>query len=146
MRLTMKTSLAMRVLMACTKQTGKLLRKREIAKSCHASEAHLALVIHQLGQEGFIETHRGRGGGFRLARDPATLTVGEVYRTMEPDHGVTDCLDRNHQNCVLADSCSLTRLLNDALAAFYDVLDEVTLKDLVNDNTGLRTRLDLAGE
>lgn len=143
MRLTMKTNLAMRVLMACAAQPDKLVRKHEIATSCGASEAHLALVIHQLGQTGFLTTHRGRGGGIELAHDPLKLTVGEVYRALEPDHSVTECLTRDHENCPRAKDCSLTKLMCEALDAFYQVLDKVTVQDLVTGNPALRAAFDL---
>lgn len=135
MRLTMKTNLAMRVLMACAANPGQLVRKHEIAKHCGASEAHLALVIHQLGQTGFLHTHRGRGGGIELAKDPETLTVGDVYRALEPDHSVTECLKLDHKNCPRADDCSLTRLMCEALDSFYKVLDKVTVAQLVENGT-----------
>ena len=146
MRLTMKTNLALRVLMACAAQPGRLLRKHDIATACGASEAHLALVIHQLGQTGFLTTHRGRGGGIELARAPGEIVVGEVFRAIEPDHSVTECRDRTHELCPRSDACSLTRVMNRALAAFYAVLDRVTLDQLTCGNQALADAFGLPAE
>ncbi len=80
MRLTIRTNLAMRVLMACAVNEGHMIRRAGIAKAANASENHLAQVVHLLAAGGYIETTRGRAGaragsfwrarrtGFRWAR------------------------------------------------------------------------------
>jgi Rrf2 family transcriptional repressor of oqxAB len=42
-------------------------------------------VLRQLAAAGLIEAREGRGGGYRLARPPAAITLAEVYRVMEPE-------------------------------------------------------------
>ena len=53
MRITKRTNLAIRVLMFCGVNQGRLVTKAEIAERCNTSENHLAQVINQLGQMGF---------------------------------------------------------------------------------------------
>jgi Rrf2 family nitric oxide-sensitive transcriptional repressor len=144
MRLTTRTNLAMRTLMFCAVNTGRTVRKHEVAEACNASENHLAQVIHALAQAGFLHTVRGRSGGLQLARDAATIRVGEVIRTFEASVPFTECMDGGEGNCPLVACCRLKCVIVDALEAFYATLDKVTLEDLVAGNTGLDALLRVA--
>ena len=92
MRLTMRTNLAMRTLMFCAVNEGRIVRKVEVAAACDASENHLAQVIHKLAQAGFIRTLRGRTGGLQLRQTAATIRVGDVVRAFEAGLPFTQCL------------------------------------------------------
>jgi Rrf2 family nitric oxide-sensitive transcriptional repressor len=143
MRLTMRTNLAMRVLMYCAVNEGRTVRKQDIAAACNASENHLAQVIHRLGLRGYLHTLRGRGGGLRLARPPGAITVGAVFREFEATVPVTECFD-GRNTCPLIGACRLRCLLGEATEAFYAALDSVTLERLVADNEALDTILKVA--
>ena len=73
MRVTKRTNIAMRVLMYCAVNTSRLVTKSEIAERCNASENHLAQVINQLAQLGYLATHRGRRGGIALSRPASEI-------------------------------------------------------------------------
>lgn len=143
MRLTMRTNLAMRVLMACAVNDGYLVRRAGIAEVANASENHLAQVVHLLAAEGFIETTRGRAGGLVLARRADEISIGDVFRTFEAGVPFAECFADEENTCPLVATCRLKLALESALAAFYEVLDAVTLDDLVRGNTGLDTLLRL---
>lgn len=144
MRLTTRTNLAMRTLMCCAVNDGTLVRKSEIAKTCGASENHLGQVINSLSQHGFIETVRGRSGGLQLGRDPKEISVGSVFRCFEADLPFAECFENGEIKCPIAPCCRLQTTLKTALAAFYGVLDAVTLEDLVEGNTELHDILRLS--
>lgn len=137
MRLTMRTNLAMRVLMHCGVNAGRIVRKHEIADACNASENHLAQVINTLGQMGLIETQRGRAGGIRIARPLTELRVGAVFRAFEMGVPFAECFDPMANSCPLSACCRLREALAAAVEAFYASLDAITLEDLVRGNSGL---------
>ncbi|MFV0334507.1 MAG: RrF2 family transcriptional regulator [Tropicimonas sp.] len=143
MRLTIRTNLAMRALMFCAVNDGRTVRKAEIAQSCNSSENHLGVVINLLGQTGFIETTRGRGGGIRLKSAPEAISVGQVFRVFEANVPFAECFSGSDNQCPLTPSCRLRGQLSVALEAFYGALDKVTLADLVRGNAGLHALLDL---
>lgn len=136
-RITKRTNIAIRVLMYCAAHRGRLVTKAEIAKCCNASENHLAQVINQLGQLGFIKTQRGRNGGLELARAPELIEIGSVFRIMEAPVPITECFADVDNTCPLTSACLLRGALADAAEAFYLRLDKVTLDGLVCDNTAL---------
>ncbi len=143
MRLTIRTNLAVRVLMACAVNTGHMVRRAEIAKAANASENHLAQVVHLLAHEGYIETTRGRAGGLVLAKAPEDISIGEVFRHFEAGVPFAECFAAVDNTCPLHAVCRLRVALRAALEAFYGVLDDMTLQDLVADNAGLEALLHL---
>lgn len=144
MRLTTRTNLAMRTLMYCGVNPGKIVRKHEVAAACGASENHLAQVIHLLARKGYIKTQRGRSGGLTLAREPGEIAVGQVFRDFEAVLPFTECTEETASSCPLAAVCRLKCVLAEALEAFYARLDRVTLADLVHENQPLEALLRVA--
>lgn len=141
MRLTTKTNLAARVLMACAFNPDKTLRTSEIAQVSNASLNHLFQVVNGLQSHGFIETLRGRHGGLRLARPPEQISMGSVFRVFEARHPFAECFDADTNTCPLSTDCRLRGYIARAVEAFYCELDTVTLKDLTQGNCGLEALL-----
>lgn len=143
MRLTIRTNLAMRVLMTCAVNPGTSITKSEIAEKCNASKNHLGQVIRQLAHYGYIRAMRGRNGGMYLAMKPDEIRVGSVFRLFEADLPFAECFDEKDNNCPLIDSCWLKPALKKAVESFYSSLDEICLSDLVDGNQDLETMLNM---
>ena len=138
MRVTKRTNIAVRILMFCAVNTGRLVTKSEIAEACNSSENHLAQVINKLGQVGFVFTQRGRNGGIRLARSPEEIIIGDVFRQFESEVPLAECFADADNTCPLVEACRLRIAIGDAAEAFYAHLDEITLDALVCDNAPLQ--------
>ena len=146
MRLTIRSSLAMRALMFCAVHEGRIVRKRDIALACGASENHLGQVIHRLSQLGYLHTIRGRAGGVRLARHMDDVRVGQVLRLFEARLPFAPCFADGGRSCPLSPACRLRPALEAAMSSFYDALVPVTLRDLVEGNDGLQDILSAPSE
>ena len=144
MRLTTRTNLAARILMACAVNDGVTVRTSEIAKKCNASTHHLLQVVNLLHGNGFVETIRGRSGGLRLARPMEQISIGAVFRVFEAGVPFAECFDEQTNSCPLSATCRLRGFISRALEAFYHELDMVTLADLVKGNCGLSALLDMS--
>lgn len=132
MRLTNYTDYALRVLIyLAAKGKGERSTITEITDSYGISRNHLTKVIHQLGQIGVIETIRGRGGGIVLHKDPEDINIGAVVRQTEEDFHIVECFHRETNECILTPICGLQGVLGEALKAFFAVLDQYTLADIV---------------
>lgn len=145
MRVTKRTNIAIRVLMFCAANTGRLVTKAEIARVCNASENHLAQVINQLAQQGYLHTQRGRNGGLELARPASEIVIGEIFRRLEAPVPLAECFADVDNTCPLTQSCRLRTALADAANAFYETLDPITLDALVCDNVDLLSILKPGG-
>jgi Rrf2 family nitric oxide-sensitive transcriptional repressor len=141
MRLTTKTNLAARVLMACAINDRVILRSAQIAKTCNASLNHLLQVVNALQANGFIETIRGRSGGLRLARPPAQISIGDVFRVFEAGTPFAECFAPETNTCPLSQTCRLRGYVARAVEAFYHEMDLVSLEDLTKGNCGLAALL-----
>jgi len=143
MRLTTRTNLAARILMACAVNDGMTVRTSEIAAKCNASSHHLLQVVRLLQGHGFIHTIRGRNGGLRLAQPMESISIGQVFRIFESDTAFAECFDEKKNTCPLSSTCRLRTYISRALEAFYEELDQVLLADLVTGNCGLAALLDM---
>jgi Rrf2 family nitric oxide-sensitive transcriptional repressor len=145
MRLTLWTDYALRTLIHVGAKEGELATIAEIARTFGVSRAHLMKVASQLGQLGYLETVRGRGGGLRLRRPPAEIVVGQVVRQTEDDLAVMGCLD--HAGfCRIEECCVLRLALRRATEAFLATLDGYTLADLLAPRTRLAQSLGLTAD
>jgi Rrf2 family nitric oxide-sensitive transcriptional repressor len=145
MRLTLHTDYALRALMYVGTKGDALSTIQEIVDHFDISRGHLMKVVHRLGQLGYLETVRGRGGGLALARPAALIDIGAVVRDMEEKLGVLGCLQGGRGYCPIEGCCVLRRALRDATDAFLAVLDGYTLADLLKPRRALARLLDLEG-
>lgn len=137
MRITKRTNIAVRLLMYCAANPGRLVTKSEIADCCNVSENHLAQVINQLSQLDFLRTQRGRNGGMSLAVSADQIRIGEVFRHVEGALPLAECFADADNTCPLTKACRLKVALSDAAQAFYASLDEITLDSLICENHDL---------
>lgn len=138
MRLTLHTDLALRLLMLLALEPEDLHTIEEAARRYRISRNHLMKVAQTLVQKGFVESLRGRGGGLKLAIPAEQINLGAVVRTTEDSLVLVECFDRERNTCILASACGLRGPLEDALAAFFSVLDRYSLADLIANPASLK--------
>lgn len=145
MRITKRTNIAVRLLMYCAANSDRLVTKSEIAECCNISENHLAQVINQLSQLGYLHTQRGRNGGMSLGRQSTEIRIGDVFRHVEGSLPIVECFADADNTCPLSSACRLKQALSAAAQAFYASLDDITLESLVCDNFDLMRLLQPMG-
>ncbi|MBY0561670.1 Rrf2 family transcriptional regulator [Hyphomicrobium sp.] len=145
MRLTVLADYSLRVLMYLGAHPDRLATIDEIAEAYGISANHLMKVVHRLGQLGFVETQRGRGGGLRLGKSAEKVTLGEVLRAVEDDFQLVECFGTGN-TCRITDVCRLKRVLHRALEAYFEVLDDWTLADIIANRKALLGVLDNADQ
>ena len=144
MRLTVYTDYSLRVLIYLgARGREHLATIKEIADAYNISNNHLMKVTYDLGQHGFIETIRGRGGGIRLAKAPEDIGIGEVVRKTEEDFYLVECFNPNSNLCKISPECNLKNALNEALLAYLAVLDQYTVADFLHSKDSILALLGL---
>ena len=141
MKLTSYTNYALRSLQLAAIKSPDLVRVDDVAKIHNLSRPHIMKVVHELGKAGYLETVRGRGGGFRLARSPGTIIVGDVVRITEGPLDVVECFNPEKNTCPLIGICILSRKMQEATAAFMAVLDNLTIADISDNREQLLDRI-----
>ena len=104
----------------------------EIAELFDASRHHLAKVHQRLTKLGFLQSHRGPTGGVSLAKDPAKVTLLEIYEAMEGSMLCTPCLF-GKDVCPRAD-CVLGSLLPGLARQVKNYFEETTLAQLAKES------------
>ena len=103
----------------------------DIARAYGTSYDHMKKAVAELCRLGYLQTVRGRAGGVRLAKLPEQIRIGEVIRQTEGEVVLVECFDPTTNTCPLVVACQLRVALQEALAAFFAVLDRYTLADLI---------------
>jgi Rrf2 family protein len=126
------TNGAMRILMVCRRDRS--MSMPEMAADLGLAEALVLKSCHELMQAGYLEGKRGRGGGYRLARAPETISLTEIVDLFEAEENLFPCRLRTDRECRIVTLCKLRRACEKAYAAFRGELDKLTLADLVLDD------------
>ncbi|MDN5848556.1 MAG: Rrf2 family transcriptional regulator [Nitrococcus sp.] len=130
MRLTRYTDYCLRVLMYLGVKGDELATIKEIAERYDISKNHLMKVAYELNRLGYIETIRGKNGGMHLRLAPEQINLGRLVRDTESDLAIVECFATNG-HCSITPSCVLKDVLGEALDAFFSVLSQYTLHDLL---------------
>ena len=133
MKLTSFTDYSVRVLMYVAIKKGKLASIREVSEVYEISSNHLMKVVHLLGKGGYLDTIRGKNGGFRLGKEPKDINLGEPVRYTEEDLNIVECFSNKEGRCVLREECNFSNVMKEALLAFLTTIDNYTLEDLISD-------------
>jgi Rrf2 family nitric oxide-sensitive transcriptional repressor len=141
MQLSAYSDFSLRVLMHAALRAPELATVDEVAETFGISRHHLVKIVHDLGRSGYLETHRGIGGGFTLGRPANTICVGDIVRLGEESDHVIECADKHDRLCRLFPVCRLKNALDEAAAAFFAVLDDYTLADLLKQPAKMRAAL-----
>ena len=104
----------------------------EIAKVEGLSLGYLEQIMATLRKAGLVESKRGAHGGYQLANEPASITVGNILRALEGPIAPTQCASEVvNQGCCERETACPSRLvwqrMRDSIA---HVLDSTTLADL----------------
>ncbi|MCX7192325.1 MAG: Rrf2 family transcriptional regulator [Proteobacteria bacterium] len=141
MKLTQYSDLGLRLLMYLALRNGESVTIQEASDRFAISKNHLVKISHQLTKSGLIESIRGRNGGVRLARPPESISVEQALRATEDNFDLVECFGAAKNHCVISGTCKLSGVFDTALAAFFDVLRQTSLADLVVSKNGLEKAL-----
>lgn len=108
---------------------------KSIAVRTGLSENYLEQLIAPLKKAGYVKSVRGAQGGYQLSKPPESITVGNVLRALEGSLAPVFCLDEGGGLC--GDSgcgaCTTKGVWSKIYDGFNDVIDGITIGDLVND-------------
>lgn len=132
MKISTKGRYAVRVMFdLALNNSGECIKVKEIAARQGISEKYLEQIIAVLNKAGYVRSVRGAQGGYRLTKDPEEYTVGMILRLTEGSLAPVACLDVNAEECDRTDTCETLEVWQRLYDAINDVVDNVTIADLV---------------
>lgn len=105
---------------------------RTIAQQQGISEKYLESILTVLSKAGVIDGLRGKGGGYRLNREPKDYSVGEILRLAEGTLAPVSCLDCKPNKCERAASCRTLPMWEKLNTLISNYLYSVSLADLID--------------
>lgn len=110
---------------------GNYISLKDISARQEVSVKYLEQVTALLTRDGLLQSLRGSGGGYRLAKKPEEYTAGEILRAAEGSLAPVACLKNGSHGCERRDKCSTIEFWEGCYNAINDYVDSVTLSDLV---------------
>lgn len=111
--------------------TGSPISLKDIAKRQDISEKYLEQIISMLSKARLVQAIRGSQGGYLLRKTPEEYTVGEILRVTEGDLSPVECVAGDSIQCERETMCVTVRVWDQIAKAINDVVDNITLADLV---------------
>jgi Rrf2 family transcriptional regulator, cysteine metabolism repressor len=133
----------MRVMVELARRWGQgSISLRSVAEGESLPEAYLEQLVAALRRAGLVNGKRGAGGGYQLAKDPATVTAGDVVRALEGPIEPQICTAEGEEivNCVHEPSCGTRLLWVKLQSTIATALDSLTLAELAKWPSGASAR------
>lgn len=112
---------------------GGTVQVAEIAETNNIPKKFLDVILNDLRNAGFLASRKGKLGGYRLAKPPEDIVVGEMIRTLDGPLAPFPCASRNAyvpcEDCNVA-ICEVRRLMVRVRDAMGTVLDTYTLAEM----------------
>ena len=104
---------------------------REIAGRQEISEKYLESIVKDLVRAGILDGLRGKGGGYRLGREPEQIRVLDGLRLTEGTLAPVACLEEGAEPCSRAPGCRTLPLWQGLDRVVTDYLSGFTVRDLM---------------
>ena len=113
--------------------SDEVVRIQTISEQQNIPKKFLEQILNELKTLGAVESKRGAGGGYRLARPPVEITLASVIRHMTGALAPVSCVsDRFYEPCTCPDEarCAIRAVMKEAREAVVGIMERVTLADL----------------
>lgn len=132
MLISSKGRYALRVMLELAEHSREeFIPLKEITERQNISKKYLESIMVMLSKAGFVEAMHGKGGGYKLSKEPKEYKIGDILRLTEGTLAPVMCLEENAPRCERANQCKTLPMwtgLNNAITGY---LDGVTLEDVL---------------
>ena len=133
MKISTKGRYALRMLLdlAEHRQCGYIALK-DIAERQNISKKYMEGILKTLVDRNLLEGVKGKGGGYKLTKEPKDYSLGEILRLTEGDLASVPCTSKTHEHCNHMESCPSHPIWQQLDNLINNYLDSVTLANLLN--------------
>ena len=124
---------ALRVMLDLAEQhSDKYVPLKDIAERQEISKKYLEIIVKDMVTGGLIAGTSGKGGGYKLTRDPKDYTVGEIIELMEGSLSPVACLADKNYECTRKKVCQTLPMWEEFDKLIHDFFYQKKLTDLIN--------------
>ncbi|SHJ77970.1 transcriptional regulator, BadM/Rrf2 family [Hathewaya proteolytica DSM 3090] len=135
MMISTKGRYALRVMIDLAEHnSGSYIPLSDIAKRQEISEKYLESIVSTLSKNGLVDALRGKGGGYKLNREPENYTVASILKVTEGSLAPVACLDTtsNSNKCTRASQCKTLAMWKNLQKVIDDFFEGITIADLMD--------------
>jgi len=131
-----KTKYALKALLVLAKEYGQgPVLISDIAQREDIPRKFLELILLELKNQGILQSKKGKGGGYFLARSPQNVSVGHVIRVLDGPIAPLPCVSktayRRCSECRDERTCGIRMVMKDVRDATAGIIDSTTLGDVL---------------
>lgn len=135
MRITYKGDYALKTILDLATHYGRSpVTIHDLAKGADIPIKFLEQILLDLKRGGFVESRRGKVGGYLLARAPSNIKLGDVIRFIDGPVEPVLCVDRGYKGCNDINKCAFRGIWRKVTEATSKIIDNITFEDLVKKN------------
>ena len=132
MKISTKGRYALRLMLdLATYSTDGPVCLKDVARRQQISDKYLEQIIATLNKAGYVRSIRGAQGGYLLKKNPEEYTAGMILRLTEGDLAQVSCVGKEKEECERKAGCVTTRIWQRINDAVNDVVDSITLADML---------------
>lgn len=113
---------------------------KQIAERQGLSENYLEQLFSTLKKDNLLSSVRGAQGGYMLSRSPEEITVGNILRSLEGNMAPSECVIDEEHECSREDSCVTKLVWIKIKDSIDEVINSITLQDMLDDENKLKKR------
>ena len=115
-------------------QNEAYIPMKDVATRQHISLKYIEKIMPVLSKNHLVEGVHGKGGGYRLTRQPSGYTVGEILRLTEGDMAPVACLECDAIPCDKTQHCRTLPMWTDFYKLINEYFDGITIADLMKES------------
>ena len=125
---------ALRVMLCLAQRGGdEYIPLKEIAEAEGISQKYLESIMSVLSKAGFVDAVHGKGGGYRLNRQPEEYTIGSILKLTEGSLNVASCTTQGAAACSRSECCQALPMWERLDKMIDDFFEGITLADLLQE-------------
>ena len=106
---------------------------KEIAEAEGISQKYLETIMSTLSKAGFVDAVHGKGGGYRLNRNPEEYTVGSILKLTEGSLSAVSCTSQGAAACSRTECCQAKPMWDKLDKMIDDFFEGITIGDLLKE-------------
>jgi Rrf2 family protein len=144
--LSRRSKYGLKALLLLAQETGRgPVLVSQLATREAIPQKFLEAILLDLNRHGFVQSKKGKGGGYFLRREPSQITVGEVIRVLEGPLALVPCVSQTAYakcvDCVDEPGCGVRAAMQQVRDATAQILDNTTLADINRRTARRRSRV-----
>lgn len=115
-------------------RNGSFIPMKDVAKRQGISLKYIERLLPPLKEAGLIDSLHGKGGGYKLTREPDRYDLWEILSTAEGDLAPVECLKDDGEQCSRSAQCRTLPVWENYYKLIKNYFSGITLADLLKNS------------